>query len=119
MKGYVHALFCLVTVIGLVGMISLSGFSQETEGVATMELKGKIASVDPANSALVVTWLKDATNNVTEDVTVSVNSSTNIEKNEEMIGIDQLEVGNNVYIEYTTDAAGKKIASYIMVGGKE
>lgn len=114
MKGYLRTIFSLLLLAGVVSVCIPVAFSQE-EAVSNKKLSGEVSSVDVEKSTAVIKQLKDAENQVYEDVTICVNDATVIAKGSETIGLGGLAIGSNVSVEYKTDESGNNVASLIQV----
>lgn len=86
---------------------------EEKAEVLTKESLGQIISLDSEKSTLVVKHLTDETTQTYEELVISVDSYTAIERDYEKVGLKDLAVGEEARIEYTTNAEGNNIASYI------
>lgn len=116
-KGNFYSLLAVC----MVGMVLPVAFSQEEEEVVSplKEVAGTIVSVNLEKSTIVVEYLKDEATNTYDEVTVNVDASTVIERNNEAISLAELIAGNEVKIKCTTDENGKNIASNIQTTAKE
>ena len=77
----------------------------------TKELSGKIIEIKPEESTLSVEYLRDKNTEVYEKVILMVTSLSEIVKDAVDISFSDLKVGDQVSIQYMTDAEGKKIVS--------
>jgi hypothetical protein len=93
--------------------------AQEKSDVLTKEIQGEIVSVDLDNSTLVIKHLTDEKAQTYENITVSVDNTTAVERNYENTTLADLKAGEEVTVGYTTDAQGKSVVGYIGVKIKE
>lgn len=118
MKGYEKLLLCLLLVVGVVGMGLPVSFCRGEE-MPKKQISGEIVSVDVEKSTVIIKQLKDAKDKVYEEMTVLVDSSTNIEKDYNEAGLSLLAAGDEVTVDFATNKEGANIASYISAQSQE
>lgn len=115
MKNALAVVFFLLLMAG----IGLPSALPQEEGVVMVsDISGQIASVDKEESSLVIKQLEGKEKGIFGDITIYIDSSTVIEKDDETVSLADLIAGDYVYVEYTASEDGKKIATYIWVETK-
>ena len=103
------AAICFLLMTGIIMINTPMALSDEEGVVMISDISGEIASIDQENSEVVVKPVEG------DDVTVSIDGSTSIEKNYETVGLDGLTAGDSVVVEYVVAEDGKKTATYISI----
>lgn len=104
----------MVILLGLVGMMSLINPAYSQEAVAA-SVEGEVVSVDVEGSKVVVKKLVDPAAGTYEEVTLSVSPETTIQEGETSLGLADLEAGDQVFVNTSSEAAGEATAESITV----
>lgn len=106
MKRHIKTISYLLLVIGVTLMAPMA-MTQEAEQAAVAapeKIAGKIVSVNPADSTLVI-----------GSEVIIISDSTKITKGAEVVGLADLAADDEATVEYTTDEVGKKQAVSVTV----
>lgn len=112
-KGFIIFLLAFFGLVAVPSVV-LSQEEQKPQIVSVEVISGEVASVDLAKSALVIKQLKDQVNKVYEEVALSVDSSTSIQKGPNTINLSEIKIGDMADVEYAVKE-GRNIAAYIWV----
>lgn len=104
----------MIVLLGLVGMMSLINPAYSQEAVAA-SVEGEIVSVDVEGAMVVVKKLVDPATETYEEVTLAVSPEATIQEGETSLGLTDLEVGDQVVIATSSEAAGEATAQSITV----
>lgn len=119
MKGCLRVALCFLFAAAVSGMNMPLSLSQEEDTSMVSNVSGQVASVDQEKSLVVIKYLEDEENEIYNEATIYVDSSTAIENAYETISIANLVKGESIDVEYTTSEDGRKIATYIWVNTEQ
>jgi hypothetical protein len=81
-----------------------------------MTISGEIVSVDLEKSSVVIKYIDDYTTGTFKELAISVDATTNIEREYTALTITDLKAQDAVLVEYAVDANGNNMAKNILVG---